>query len=149
VVEVYSAQAAVSAGAASATMHRMRSSAASRAVLLLLLMVATAAPALAAAQATSGGSQWTPLQQQQQQRAGLEQVAALHGLGRDGSQQLLPEHHQQAHVQSFQQELQQATAAGQFAIGPSSTAVRNIRPEGRPDSRILRAELATPAPTPW
>jgi hypothetical protein len=49
----------------------------------------------------------------------------------------------------LQQDLRQDLPADNGEQLLVSTTAGSIRLGGRPESRILRAELSTPAPTPW
>jgi hypothetical protein len=62
---------------------------------------------------------------------------------------VLQQQQQQVHKQGLQQELWQDLPARNSQRSLNTSTVSSIRLGGRPDSRILRAELSTPAPTPW
>jgi hypothetical protein len=114
-------------------MQRLCSTAASSAALLFALVV-SATPVLA--------DQTARLQQQQ--LGSSMQAVAIRLHGQAGQQQ-----QQRAHKQGLQQDLQQDLPADNGEQLLVSTTAGSIRLGGRPENRILTAELSTPAPTPW
>jgi hypothetical protein len=110
------------------------------------MLVAAAAPVLAATESAATQQ----LQQQQQQLGGADQATAAHIQGQGLSYQQVPKHQLQTTYKSLQKIVKQLPAGqSQQEKQASSAAERSNVTTGRPESRILRAELAAPAPTPW
>jgi hemolysin activation/secretion protein len=119
----------------------LRSRAASKAALLLLL----AATAACVSGSPAAGQQ----QQQQQQQVGSSTRAATipSRTEVEPSQQLLTQQ-RPAHTQGLQQDIWRAHVEDNKRQHNSSTKTI-LETNVRPDSRILRAELVSPAATPW